>query len=166
MKKLLLFVLFIFALVQKISMAGEPQAIFGDWYFFKYVNDEQKLLCYIISLPKSRYDNFTKRGQSFFSVVQDGDTGEKEVYLSIGQNYNKKILSSEIEINKFKFPVLMEVDRGWTYTKKDDKEIAQEIQNALFFSVIVNYENNKNLLDIYSSTGFTEAYDYLTTHCM
>jgi hypothetical protein len=160
---LLLFVLRFFS--GGTAVGGEPLAVFGDWYFFKYVNAEQKLLCYIMSIPKSRYDNFNKRGQSFFTVIQEKDADYQEIYLSFGINYNKEASMADLDISKHKFPILTYKDKAWAYNKTDDQEIVEKIKKAVFFSVVINYENSKNLMDVYSALGFIEAMEYLTTNC-
>jgi hypothetical protein len=163
---LIAFALFAYlSVLFKTALAGEPLAIFGDWYFFKYVNKEHRLQCYIMSIPKSRYDNFNRRGQSFFTVLQERDLDYQEVYSSHGIIYNKNIVDAEIEISKNKFPLLTFKDKAWAYNKVDDKQIIELIKKALFFSVVINYENNRNLMDVYSSSGFAEAFDYLTKNC-
>jgi hypothetical protein len=151
--------------VFKTAVGGEPLAIFGEWYFFKYVNRKHELRCYIMSIPKSRYDNFNRRGQSFFTVIQEKDLDYQEVYSSYGIIYSRNITGAEIEISKNKFPLLTFKDKAWAYNKVDDRQIIELIKKALFFSVIINYENNRNLMDVYSSSGFAEAFDYLTKNC-
>jgi hypothetical protein len=118
-----------------------------------------------MSIPKSRYDNFNRRGQSFFTVIQENGLDYQEIYLSHGIVYNKNIIEAEIEISKRKFPLLTFRDKAWAYNKTDDRHIMESIKKSLFFSVVLNYENNKNLMDVYSSSGFSEAIDYLTKNC-
>ncbi|MDR2760533.1 MAG: hypothetical protein LBB09_01660 [Rickettsiales bacterium] len=165
MRKIISFVLAFYLLAGKAAPGGEPLAIFGDWYFFKYVNSESKLICYIMSAPKSRYDNFNKRGQSFFTIIQENGLDYQEIYLSFGINYNKNITSAELEIAKHKFPILAFEDKAWAYNKTDDGEIMSKIGGAVFFSVVVSFENGKNLMDVYSSIGFAEALEYLKKNC-
>ncbi|MDR0571531.1 MAG: hypothetical protein LBG48_01625 [Rickettsiales bacterium] len=165
MKEIILsFVLWI-SLGGGVIVSGEPLAVFGDWYFFKYVNAEQKLLCYIMSIPKSRYDSFNKRGQSFFTVIQEKDSDYQEIYLSFGISYNKETSMAELDISKHKFPILTYKDKAWAYNKTDDKEIIEKIKKTVFFSVVVSYKNNKNLMDVYSALGFAEAMEYLINNC-
>jgi hypothetical protein len=166
--KIIISLLFLFLHVGTPTVrvyGGEPIAIFGDWYFFKYVNKEYKLLCYIMSIPKSRYDNFSRRGQSFFTVIQEGESNYHEIYSSFGIVYNRDIIGAEIEVAKHRFPLLTFRDKIWAYNKNDDKQIIEQIKKTLFFSIVVNYENNKNLMDVYSSTGFSEAIEYLSKNC-
>jgi hypothetical protein len=118
-----------------------------------------------MSVPKSRYDNFNRRGQSFFTIIQENSLDYQEMYLSFGVNYNKDITSAELEIAKHKFPILAFEDKAWAYNKTDDKEIMDKISGALFFSVVVSFEGSKNLMDVYSSSGFTEALEYLKKNC-
>jgi hypothetical protein len=163
--RLLLVLLSLVSFLQSVSIAGEPLAVFGEWYFFKYISTEKKLLCYIMTVPKSRYDNFNKRGQSFFTIIQEKDLNYQEVYLSFGIDYAKGIVDAEIDISKRKFPIFSFQDKAWAYNKTDDQEIINFIKKTLFFSVVVSYENNKNLMDVYSTSGFAEAFDYLVENC-
>lgn len=166
-KKNLIFFLLIFFLNIKISASGKPQVIYGDWYFFKYVTDtpEKELVCYIMTIANKRYDNLNNRGESFFTIVKTKDNPTKEIFFSIGINYNKNIKNTEIDISKYKFPIFIFKDKGWAYNKTDDLEIINKIKDSLFFSISVNYENNKNLLDVFSSVGFSEALEALETKC-
>ena len=149
----------------KWAIGGEPIAVFDSWYFFKYVNAQKQLMCYIMSIPKTRYDNFENRGESFFTVIKEKDAPDLVIYLSIGENYNKKIISADIDIVRHKFPIFTIKDKGWAYNKRDDNDIIDRIKRALFFNITVSFENEKNLLDVYSANGFAEAIDYLTKNC-
>ncbi len=148
------------------SYGGEPVALFGDWVLFKTTNNHKKLLCYMVSIPQQRYDNFNKRGQSFFNIiVEKGEEIKPEIYLSFGQILNKKVVRAELDIAKRKFPIFIYEDKAWAYNLNDDMEIIKELKNSTLFSVTVEYINDKRLIDIYSLSGFDEAYEELLKIC-
>ena len=148
------------------SYGGEPVAIFDDWVLFKTTNNHKRLLCYMVSIPQQRYDNFNKRGQSFFNIiVEKGEKSKPEIYLSFGQILNKKIVKAELDIEKRKFPIFVYEDKAWAYNLNDDKEIIEELKKSTVFSVSVEYTNDKKLIDLYSLNGFDEAYEELLKIC-
>lgn len=148
------------------SYGGEPVAVFGDWVLFKTTNNHRSLLCYMVSIPQQRYDNFSKRGQSFFNVITEKDKEDRtEIYLSFGQVLNKKIVKAELDIAKRKFPIFVYDDKAWAYNLNDDRKIIEELKKSTVFSVAVEYSNNKQLIDIYSLNGFSEAYEELLKMC-
>lgn len=165
----ILFIFFIFLLiflVKREVKAGEPVSIFGEWTLFKTTDNHKRLLCYMMSLPQKRYDNFNKRGQSFFNIIiQKDDNNKAEIYLSFGQIMNKKIINAELDIVKRKFPIFVYEDKAWAYNFDDDQNIIKELKKSAIFSVNVEYENNKKLIDIYSLNGFNEAYEELLKIC-
>jgi hypothetical protein len=163
-KSNILFVL-IFLVGIELTFAGGPIAVFGDWTLFKTTNRGERLFCYMVSIPQKRYDNFNKRGQSFFNVIVEKDKSVPEVYLSFGQILNKDIISAELDIVKRKFPIFTREDKAWAYNSFDDINIIAELKKSAIFSVSIEYENGKKLIDIYSLNGFNEAYDELLKIC-
>ncbi|MDR1499293.1 MAG: hypothetical protein LBS34_03325 [Rickettsiales bacterium] len=148
------------------ARAEEPFAVIGDWTLFKIVDEKKGLLCYMVSLPQKRYDNFNKRGQSFFSVITEGGGGKtSEIYLSFGHIMNKKIVSAELDIVKRKFPIFVYDDKAWAYNTVDDDNIVKNLKKSAVFSVNVEYENGKRLIDLYSLNGFEEAHEELLKTC-
>lgn len=141
--------------------------MYGDWSLFKIAADNhEKLLCYMMSIPQQRYDNFNKRGQSFFTIIVEKNSSKAaELFLSYGQILDKKIVRAELDIVKRKFPIFTFKDKGWAYNLDDDKNIIIELKKSAVFSVIVEYENRKQLIDIYSLNGFNEAYRELLKIC-
>ena len=167
---LFIFILYFFILIsysnELLAHNGQPTHIFGDWYLFRVVNDKQRLLCYMMSLPQKRYDNFNKRGQSFFSILVEKDkTNDPEVFLSYGHIWKKGIKSAELDIVKRKFPIFTYEDKGWAYNKLDDKSIIDELKKSAIFTVNINFNGDKSLIDIYSLNGFNEAYTELINNC-
>lgn len=164
-KKNILFILFLFSFFSN-SYGGEPIAVYGDWSIFRVTDNHKRLLCYMMSMPQQRYDNFNKRGQSFFSVILEKESDKiPELFLSYGQILDKKITRAELDIVKRKFPIFTYKDKGWAYNLDDDKSIIAELKKSAVFSVIVEYENDKQLIDIYSLNGFNEAYAELLKMC-
>lgn len=162
---ILIFLLFNF-FYSHSSYGGEPVAVFGDWVLFKTINNHKKLLCYMVSIPQQRYDNFNKRGQSLFNIIiEKGDEFKPEIYLSFGQILNKEITKAELDIAKRKFPIFAYEDKAWAYNSYDDTQIIDELKKSTVFSVSVEYINDKKLIDIYSLNGFNEAYDELLKIC-
>lgn len=168
-KIFLLIVLFIFPVFLPYNCNAdnyEPKSIFGEWVLFKIVDKKKNdLLCYMMSIPKNRYDNFNKRGESFFIVLKYRNSENPEIFLSYGQSIRKKIIASELNIEKRKFPIMTNNDKAWAYNYFDDKNIIEELMKSVIFSVEVEYEGNKKLIDIYSLVGFIEAYQALLKMC-
>lgn len=165
---LFFFISFVFTLFtpyNAFASNGMPKGIFGDWYVFKTVKDKEKLLCYMMSLPLKRYDNFNKRGQSFFSIIVEHDKNNGELFLSFGQIWKKGVKSAELDIAKRKFPILTYDDKGWAYNKIDDENIIKELQRSAIFTISVDFNGNKSLIDIYSLNGFNEAYQEIINNC-
>ncbi|MBR2141375.1 MAG: hypothetical protein IJ853_03375 [Rickettsiales bacterium] len=167
MKKGFIFcILIIFLVNTKTSFGDEvPTKVYGDWYIFRTVNNKKKLLCYMVSIPQKRYDNFNKRGQSFFSIIYEKDKPNPEIFLSFGQIWKRGIASAKLDIVKRKFPVYTYDDKAWAYNTFDDKNIIKELSKSAIFTVNIDFNNNKSLIDIYSLNGFNEAYKEITTNC-
>lgn len=163
---IVLFMFPVFLLFDCIADNNEPKAIFGEWVLFKIVDKKKNdLLCYMMSIPKNRYDNFNKRGESFFTVLKYRTSERPQIFLSYGQSIRKKIIASELNIEKRKFPIMTNNDKAWAYNYFDDENIIEELMKSVIFSVEVEYENNKKLIDIYSLVGFLEAYQELLKMC-
>lgn len=163
---LCLYFLLLFFSKNLLARNGQPTHIFGDWYLFRVVNNQKRLLCYMMSLPQKRYDNFNKRGQSFFSVLVEKDKIETpEIFLSYGHIWKKGIKNAELDIVKRKFPIFTYEDKGWAYNKTDDKNIINELKKSAIFTVNINFNGDKSLIDIYSLNGFNEAYNELINNC-
>lgn len=163
--KNILFIFFILFNNGELLADSYPTKVFGDWSVFRVVNNNKKLLCYMTSLPQKRYDNFNKRGQSFFNVIIEKESKEPEIYLSYGQIWKRGVDNAEIDIVKRKFPIYTFEDKGWAYNKIDDENIIKELRKSAIFSVSVNFNGNKSLIDIYSLNGFNEAYEELINNC-
>lgn len=160
------FMMFLLFLIKTSAVkADQPIAIFGDWTIFKVINDKNKMLCYMVSIPQKRYDNFNKRGQSFFSVIIEKDKNNAEIYLSYGQIWRKGIKDAELDIAKRKFPIYVYEDKAWAYNKIDDENIIEELKKTAVFTVNVDFNSNKSLIDIYSLNGFNEAYKEIINIC-
>lgn len=123
------------------------------------------MLCYAMSIPKNRYDNFNKRGESFFIVTKYQNSDIYEIFLSFGQNSKKKIKTAEINIEKRKFPLMTMHDKGWAYNYFDDASILEELSRSTIFSILVEFDGGKKLIDIYSLDGFNEAMREVTAMC-
>jgi hypothetical protein len=166
MRRILGFLVSVSLLWPGVCRADGPAAIFGEWSVFKIFDERRKeLLCFIMSIPKERYDNFNQRGESFFSVIKNIKSGDVEVYLSHGQIMKSEIIRAEIDIAKRKFPVFTYDDRAWAFNYFDDKNIIELLSNSVLFSVEIEYANSKHLVDVYSLSGFSEAYQELLKIC-
>ena len=162
LKVIILFILFFYS---GSVRAGEPLAIFGDWTIFKNVNKDNKLLCYAVSLPQKRYDNFNKRGQSFFAVIYEKGNTEPEIYLSYGQVWKRGVKYAELDIVKRKFPLYTYEDKAWAYNSYDDQNIIKELSKSAIFSLSVDFNGDKKLIDIYSLNGFNESVEEIKKLC-
>ena len=161
-KIIILFILFLYS---GCVWAGQPLAIFGDWTVFTNVNRKNRLLCYTVSIPQKRYDNFNKRGQSFFTVIIEKGKEEPEIYLSHGQVWRKGIRNAELDIVKRKFPLYTYEDKAWAYNTYDDKNIIEELSKSAMFSMTVDFYGNKKSIDIYSLNGFNESLEEIKKLC-
>lgn len=163
---LLTFVFLLFHSNRGTAKNSKPLTIFSDWVIFRAVDEKtNRLICYTMSLPNRRYDNLNKRGESFFIVFKYAGEKESEIFLSFGQIFKKEASNAEINIQKIKFPIMTHEDKGWAYNYFDDQNIIKELLRSPIFSVEIEYENGKRLIDIYSLNGFTEAYESLLKMC-
>ena len=162
-KTIILFILFSFAPVR--LRADPPLSIFGDWTVFRTVSKKNKLLCYAVSIPQKRYDNFNKRGQSFFSIIQERGKAEPEIYLSYGQIWKRGVKYAELDIVKRKFPLYTYEDKAWAYNLYDDENIIKELSKSAIFSLSVDFNGDKKLIDIYSLNGFNESLEEIKRLC-
>ncbi|MDR2777510.1 MAG: hypothetical protein LBB24_01930 [Rickettsiales bacterium] len=146
--------------------SGGPIALFGDWSLFRSINERrQEAICFVMAIPNRRYDNLSKRGESFFIVMKNKRDSTTEILLSHGHVTTDKIVRAEINIAKRKFPIFVHDDRAWTFSYFDDRSIVDQLGKAVLFSVEIEYENGKNLIDIYQLNGFSESYNRLLTKC-
>lgn len=162
----IIIILFIYLFTFNNATANQPIAIFGDWVVFRTVNKNKNLLCYSVSIPQKRYDNFNKRGQSFFSIIyQKGNNDKLEVYLSHGQIWSKGIKYAELDIVKRKFPLYTYDDKAWAYNSYDDENIIKELSKSAVFSLTVDFNGDKKLIDLYSLNGFNESIEEIKKLC-
>ncbi|MDR1426067.1 MAG: hypothetical protein LBI70_03725 [Rickettsiales bacterium] len=146
--------------------ADGPIALFGDWSLFRIFDEnKKKAICFAMSIPARRYDNLNQRGESFFTIIKNNSEGAVEIFLSHGHITSDKIVRAEISIAKRKFPILVYDDKAWTFSYFDDKSIIEQLMKAVLFSVEIEYESGKNLIDVYQLSGFSESYSKLLVMC-
>jgi hypothetical protein len=161
---------FWFVLLLSIGFGNEaeglPVAVYGEWSVFKVMDQRgQRVRCFLMGIPRERYDNLRRRGESFFLVLRNEETGKEEIYFSFGHFSKKNVKRAEINISSHKFPMFTYQDRGWAYNTIDDVQVLQQLMGNVIFSVEVNYGDGKNLLDIYSLSGFRESRQKLASIC-
>ena len=94
-----------------------------------------------------------------------GNNDKLEVYLSHGQIWSKGIKYAELDIVKRKFPLYTYDDKAWAYNSYDDENIIKELSKSAVFSLTVDFNGDKKLIDLYSLNGFNESIEEIKKLC-
>ena len=166
MRNLLLFVLLVFfsPIVAFCSQKGEPVGIFGDWVVFETFQDN-KTLCYAMTIPQSSKTNYENRGKPFFTIIKEKNSDKVELNVSVGYIINDSIGSVELQVKNNKYPFINFQDRAWAYDVEDDKAIIEQFLESAVFNVYSKSNNNKYSMDIYSLNGFSSSYEKMNELC-
>jgi hypothetical protein len=149
-------------LAPKILIAGELQAKFQDWSFFK-TNRGDKEVCYIASAPIKKNNVFRRRGEPYF-IVTNIKNDASEINVSSGFIYNKNY-DVELSFYKRKFYLFPYRDNAWADSLDDDVEITKEMQRHEEMTVSGMTESGEIAVDIYSLVGFKKAYKAMHKTC-
>ena len=154
--------LILFSILSKAALAEEFQAKFQDWSVFK-TNQDDKVICYIMSSPIKRDDNLKERGESFF-IVTSVENDADEVSVSSGIEYKEKS-DVEISFGSTKFYLFPYLAKAWANDKNDDIEIIKQMQENADLVIRSVAKDNKIFHDTYSLIGFNQSYLKMKTIC-
>ena len=160
---LLLFVLFS-PVIAFCSQNGEPVGIFGDWVVFETFQDN-KTLCYAMTIPQSSKANYENRGKPFFTVIKEKGSNNIELNVSVGYIISDNIGSVELQVKNDKYPFVNFQDRAWAYDVEDDRAIIEQFLGSAVFNIYSKSDNNKYSMDIYSLNGFSSSYRKINELC-
>jgi hypothetical protein len=143
--------------------SAEPISIHKSWTLFR-VNENEKEICYIASLPIEKKGNYKKRGEPYLLIMRMMGNDFDEVTLSSGFIYDEE-KDIEVTILKRKFPLFSHEEKAWTYDRNDDVEIVKQMKNGAKMYVVGYSKAGTFANDTYSLMGFNEAYEKMIILC-
>lgn len=167
MRSLVLLFVFTICMIPMLSHSvetGEPVDMFGDWAVFE-VAQNNKTLCYAMTIPQNSKTNYENRGKPFFMIIKEKNSPNVEVNASVGYKINDNIGSIELQIGNNKYPFINFRDRAWAYNIEDDEAILQQFIKSAVFNVYSRASDNRYSMDIYSLNGFANSYNKINELC-
>jgi len=145
--------------------AQEPQSIgvFNDWVAYTYQAGGEKI-CYIGSQPTKDEGAYTDRGD-IWALVTHRSPGLKGV-VSIIMGYNfKEGADATVKIGSKTFSLFTQGDTAWTKRPEDDQALVAAMKAGNSMEVRGVSWRGTDTKDTYSLSGFTKAYEAITTAC-
>lgn len=146
------------------AQSSEPVGFFGDWAVFTTYQDN-KTLCYTVSIPNSSKTNCNNRGEPFITIIKERNKEIPEINVSTGYIINDGIGSIELQVKHNKYPLINFQDRAWAYDTEDDKAIIENLLTSATFVIYSIGEKDKYSIDVYSLNGLTDAYNTIMSLC-
>ena len=147
------------------ARAQEPQSIgvFNDWVAYTYQAGGEKI-CYIGSQPTKDEGAYSDRGD-IWGLVTHRSPGLKGV-VSIVMGYNfKEDSDATIKIGNKTFSLFTQGDTAWTKKEADDVALIAAMKAGSAMEVRGVSWRGTDTKDTYSLSGFTKAYEAITTAC-
>jgi Invasion associated locus B (IalB) protein len=147
------------------AYAQEPQSIgvFNSWVAYTYQAGGEKI-CYIGSQPTKDEGAYTDRGD-IWALVTHRSPGLKGV-VSIVMGYNfKEDSDATIKIGSKTFSLFTQGDTAWTKKAEDDQALITAMKAGAAMEVRGVSWRGTDTKDTYSLSGFTKAYEAITTAC-
>ena len=142
--------------------AADLQAKFQDWSVFKS-NRGDKVVCYAVSLPIRKEDNFLHRGEPYLLVTNLANDSD-EISVSSGFIY-KQTSDFQMSFGSKKFYLFPYMAIAWASDNNDDLDIIKEMQKSEEVTIVGTGRDNKISNDTYSLIGFAQAYAKLKEIC-
>jgi len=144
------------------ASAQELQGKFQDWSVFK-INHNNKIVCYIASIPIGTSGNIKKEGEPFFLVTKINEDSD-EISSSLGAIIASDS-NAELSIGNQKYVLFPYQSMLWANNKTDDINIIKAMQQQADFTITAVLDNAKNFVDTYSLIGFNESYQLMKKIC-
>ena len=149
----------------QVARAQEPQSIgvFNDWVAYTYQAGGEKI-CYIGSQPTKDEGAYTERGD-IWALVTHRSPGLKGV-VSIVMGYNfKEDSDATVKIGSKTFSLFTQGDTSWAKREADDAALIAAMKAGNNMEVRGVSWRGTDTKDTYSLSGFTKAYEAITTAC-
>lgn len=170
---LLLTALFLASLF--VGVAAEAQGekrrhlgAYRDWDAFVYTYPDGKKTCHMVSSPKSA--NASRAGATrgdIYTMISHrpeyGVTGEVNVVVGYPIRQGQDAIIRIDGGSKFEF--FTEGSGAWAYDPKDDAQVVAAMRRGTRMVVNATSQRGTNTTDTYSLSGFTAAYNAITTAC-
>ena len=173
MKKQTLIHCFVLACALAVSAvpAGQAQNTaeriddFGKWSAYKTLENGNPV-CFMASEPTKAKGKYTKRGDIFALVShRPAENRRDEVSFMAGYPFKPGSVV-EVKIGNIRFQLVnLENDGAWTADPEEDKAIVQAMIKGSTMTVIGTSARGTLTTDTYSLSGFTKAYQAITTNC-
>ncbi|MEM7122156.1 MAG: invasion associated locus B family protein [Pseudomonadota bacterium] len=148
-----------------VARAQEPRAIgvFNDWVAYTYQAGSEKV-CYIGSQPTTDEGNYTERGDIWALVTHRSPGTKGVVSIIIGYNF-KENSDVSIKIGSNTYSLFTQGDTAWTRVEADDASLVAAMKAGSRMEVRGVSWRGTETKDTYSLSGFTKAYEAITTAC-
>lgn len=174
MKAALLSVLFLTATVmstQSVDAQNEKRRHLGayrDWDAFVYTYPNGQKTCHMISSPKSSQASRAnaRRGDIYIMVSHRPEyavTGEVNVVVGYPIRQGQDAVLRVDGRSRFEF--FTEGSGAWAYDPADDAKAVQAMRRGNRLVVNATSQRGTNTTDTYSLSGFTAAYNAITSAC-
>ncbi|MDD9331473.1 MAG: hypothetical protein PV340_02310 [Wolbachia sp.] len=161
------FFLFAFLLFFSISSFASVSDIklrekYKDWLVYTALEDGENI-CYIVSYPKKRSDNYTTNRKPYI-MVSYIDKKADEVSVTSGFQYDKEPVILNIDKRvKYKLPII-EGSFAWAENIKIDQDLILKMKQGLSMDVF-GKTKTETIDDVYSLLGFQKAYQKMNDLC-
>ena len=137
---------------------------FNDWEAYAY-REDGKPVCYMVSQPKKKQGDYTRRGDVFAMVThRPGENSSNVVSFYAGYTY-KEDSSVRVQIGSDSVDLFTAAAAAWTRSRDDDRALIRQMIRGADMVVKGTSRFDTETTDTYSLTGFTAAYRAISRTC-
>lgn len=137
---------------------------FGKWRAHTF-DDQGVKSCYMTSQPVKDEGKYNKRGDIYVMVVhRPSDKVRDEVSFWAGYAFKDKALV-EVSIDGSKFEVVPIEEIAWAPDSESDRKMVAAMKAGSKMVVEGTSKRGTDTKDTYSLSGFTKAYDAISSAC-
>lgn len=137
---------------------------YEDWEAYSY-REEGKQVCYMVSQPKKKQGDYTRRGDVFAMVThRPGENSRDVVSFYAGYTY-KEDSDVDVRIGSDSYDLFTAADAAWTKSRDHDQSMVREMIRGTDMIVKGTSRFDTLTTDTYSLLGFTAAYRAISQAC-
>ncbi len=146
-----------------LATAQVKDKAFKAWSVYT-IDIQGRKICYMVSFPKGKSGNYTKRDEPYFMVTYIGDDNA-EVSTSSGYKY-KDGSRVEVSIGNKKIEMFTGGELAWVDDSQADQEFISVMKKQNEMKIKGSSGKGSYSIDRYSLDGFSGAYDRMAELCV
>ena len=146
--------------------AAEPKAIgeFDDWTAYVYLEGKSKV-CYMVSKPKKKEGNYSKRGDVFTLVTHRPAEKSKNVFSFVAGFPFKPDSEVTVQIGAQQFKLFTQDETAWAPDAATDNKLAAAIRGGSTMIVKGVSAQGTATTDTFGLKGSSAAHAAISKEC-